>query len=87
MIRISGTDLRVFRFDQHPFAFRTDPQMIRADPHFRLARDKETCPGLVMVIMVYIPANYENIYLTNGATDAWYQSIMIFECNNYEAVF
>ena len=33
-----------------------------------------------MVIMVYIPANYENIYLTNGATDAWYQSIMIFEC-------
>ena len=37
LIRISGTEPRAFRVDPHASAFHTDPQLIRTDPHFRLA--------------------------------------------------
>ena len=42
VIRISGTDMRAFRFDPHASAFRTDPQMIRADPHFYGGREGQS---------------------------------------------
>ena len=37
LIRISGTEPRAFRVDLHASTFHTDPQLIRTDPHFRLA--------------------------------------------------